>query len=125
MHIMKNTKKLILAGNNLELTHAIKTFIQDKSEKLFDHNEKIVRMRVEVEYDPHQSTHQKEYIAKGHLEVRGNNHIVAAASNDLYKSIDQMVLKLDRMMRRRSRLERSKRKSKHGIDLPSFIPKIS
>tara|TARA_B100001093_G_scaffold15198_1_gene13965 strand:+ start:2264 stop:2647 length:384 start_codon:yes stop_codon:yes gene_type:complete len=125
MHTMKKIQKLIIAGNNLELTNSIKTVIEEKSEKLFDHNEKIIRMRVEVEYDPHQSTHQKEYIAKGHLDVRGNDHIVATASNDLYKSIDQMVLKLDRMMRRRSRLERSKRKSKHSIDLPAFIPKIS
>ena len=82
-------------------------------------------MRVEAEYDPHQSSHQKEYIAKGYLEVRGNDHIVSAASNDLYKSIDQMVLKLDRMIRRRARLQRSRRKSPHPIDIPSFIPKAS
>lgn len=119
---MKKIQKLIIAGNNLELTNSIKTLIEEKSEKLFDHNEKIIRMRVEVEYDPHQSTHQKEYIAKGHLDVRGNDHIVATASNDLYKSIDQMVLKLDRMMRRRSRLERDdyERASRHARPWPGW-----
>ena len=122
---MKNQVKLIMTGNNLELTSSIKTIIREKTEKLFEHNEHIVRMRVEAEYDPHQSSHQKEYIAKGYLEVRGNDHIVSAASNDLYKSIDQMVSKLDRMMRRRARLQRSKRKNPHPIDIPSFIPKAS
>ena len=122
---MKEQKKLIIAGKRLELTDSIKTIIKEKSEKLFSHNNHIVRMRVEVEYDPHQSTHQGEYIAKGHLEVRGNDHNVTVATNDLYKSIDKMVLKLDRMMRRRSRLERTKRKIKHNIDIPSFIPKMS
>ena len=122
---MKEQKKLILAGKHLELTDSIKTIIKEKSEKLFLHNSHIVRMRVEVEYDPHQSTHQGEYIAKGHLEVRGNDHNVTVATNDLYNSIDLMVEKLDRMMRRRSRLERTKRKLKHDIDIPSFIPKMS
>ncbi|MFL2842897.1 MAG: ribosome hibernation-promoting factor, HPF/YfiA family [Coraliomargaritaceae bacterium] len=122
---MKEQKKLIVAGKHLELTDSIKTIIEEKSEKLFSHNSHIVRMRVEVEYDPHQSTHQGEYIAKGHLEVRGNDHNVTVATNDLYKSIDLMVEKLDRMMRRRSRLERTKRKLKHDIDIPSFIPKMS
>ncbi len=122
---MKEQKKLILAGKHLELTDSIKTIIKEKSEKLFSHNSHIVRMRVEVEYDPHQSTHQGEYIAKGHLEVRGNDHNVTVATNDLYNSIDLMVEKLDRMMRRRSRLERTKRKLKHDIDIPSFIPKMS
>ena len=122
---MKQNTKIIMAGNNLELTESIKTIIREKSEKLFDHNDHIVRMRVEVEYDPHQSSHQKEYLAKGHLEVRGNDHNVTAASNDLYKSIDQMVHKLDRMMRRRSRLERTKRKNPHAIDIPAYIPKVS
>ncbi len=122
---MKKSTRLIMSGENLELTNSIKQFIIEKSEKLFYHNEKIIRMRVEVKYDQHKSSHQKEYLAKGHLEVKGNDHNVTEASNDLYKSIDQMVLKLDRMMRRRSRLERTKRKQPHGIDLPAYIPKIS
>ena len=63
--IMKEEKKLIVAGKHLELTDSIKAIIEEKSEKLFSHNGHIVRMRVEVEYDPHQSTHQGEYIAKG------------------------------------------------------------
>lgn len=122
---MKKSTRLIMSGENLELTNSIKQFIIEKSEKLFYHNEKIIRMRVEVKYDQHKSSHQKEYLAKGHLEVRGNDHNVTEASNDLYKSIDQMVLKLDRMMRRRSRLERTKRRQPHDIDIPAFIPKIS
>ena len=57
---MKNQIKLIMTGNNLELTNSIKTIIKEKTEKLFEHNDHIIRMRVETEYDPHQSSHQKE-----------------------------------------------------------------
>jgi len=114
---------VIISGLNMELTDAIKNMVHEKSEKLFEHEDHIIRMRVELEYDPHQSTHQKEFIAKGQLEVRGNDHFATAATDDLYKSIDDMVQKLDRMLRRRSRLKKVKRKETHIIDIPADIPK--
>lgn len=114
---------VIISGLNMELTEAIKKMVHEKAEKLFEHEDHIIRMRVELEYDPHQSTHQKEFIAKGQLEVRGNDHFATAATNDLYKSIDSLVQKLDRMLRRRSRLKKVKRKDTHLVDIPAEIPK--
>ncbi|MDB2506631.1 ribosome-associated translation inhibitor RaiA [Opitutales bacterium] len=114
---------IIISGLNMDLTDAIKNVVHAKAEKLFEHEDKIVRMRVELEFDPHQSTHKNEFIAKGQLEVRGNDHIAHAETNDLYKSIDEMVNKLDRMLRRRSRLKKVKRKDTHIIDIPAEIPK--
>ena len=114
---------VIISGLNMELTEAIKNMVHEKAEKLFEHEDKIIRMRVELEYYPHQSTHQKEFIAKGQLEVRGNDHFASAATEDLYKSIDDLVSKLDRMLRRRSRLKKVKRKDTHLVDIPADIPK--
>lgn len=114
---------VIISGLNMDLTDAIKNMVHAKVEKLYEHQENIVRMRVELQYDSHKKSHQKEFIAKGHLEVRGNDHICSSATNDLYKSIDLMVQKLDRMLRRRSRLQRVKRKDTHSIEIPSVIPK--
>ena len=114
---------VIISGLNKKLTDAIKNMVHEKVEKLFEHEDRIIRMRVELEYDPHQSTHQKEFIAKGQLVVRGNDHFASAATEDLYKSIDELVSKLDRMLRRRSRLKKVKRKDIHLVDLPSNIPK--
>jgi len=116
---------VIISGLNLDLTDAMKNVVHEKVEKLFEHNDHIVRMRVELQYDSHQASHQKEYIAKGHLEVRGNDHVVTVATDDMYKSIDQMVQKLDRMIRRRSRLKKVKRKHTHVVDIPAAIPKAS
>ena len=114
---------VIISGLNMELTEAIKNMVHEKAEKLFEHEDQIIRMRVELEYDPHQSTHQKEFIAKGQLEVRGNDHFASAATEDLYKSIDDLVSKLDRMLRRRSRLKKVKRKDTHLVAIPADIPK--
>ncbi|WP_269522108.1 ribosome hibernation-promoting factor, HPF/YfiA family [Coraliomargarita parva] len=116
---------VIISGLNMTLTDSMKHMVQQKAEKLFEHEERIIRMRVELEYDSHQTSHQREFIAKGHLEVRGNDHVASAATDDLYKSIDLMVQKLDRMLRRRSRLHKVKRKDTHVIDIPAEIPKAS
>lgn len=114
---------VIISGLNMELTDAIKDVVHEKVEKLFEHDDHIIRMRVELEYDPHQKSHEKEFVAKGHLAVRGNDHVAHAETDNLYKSIDEMVNKLDRMIRRRSRMEKAKRKDVHGIDIPGEIPK--
>lgn len=113
---------VIISGLNMELTDAIKNVVHEKVEKLFEHDDQIIRMRVELEYDPHPKTHEKEFIAKGQLEVRGNDHIVHAETDNLYKSIDEMVNKLDRMIRRRSRLQKAKIRNVHAIDIPASIP---
>ena len=114
---------VIISGLNLDLTDAMKDMVHDKAEKLFEHDDHIIRMRVELEYDSHQASHQKEFIAKGQLEVRGNDHFASDASGDMYKSIDGMVQKLDRMLRRRHRLAKVKRKNTHDVEIPADIPK--
>ncbi|MGK0456245.1 MAG: putative sigma-54 modulation protein [Zhongshania aliphaticivorans] len=116
---------VIISGLNMDLTEAIKNIIYEKVEKLFEHDDQIIRMRVELEYDSHRKTHEKEFIAKGHLEVRGNDHVAHAETDNLYKSIDGMVHKLDRMIRRRSKLQKVKRKDIHDIDIPIVIPKTA
>jgi len=50
--------------------------------------------------------------------------IVSEASDDIYKSIDLAVTKLDHMLHRRSRLKKVKRKHPHEIDIPAEILKI-
>jgi len=113
---------VIVTGRNLELTEAMKEAVYRKVEKLFAHEERIIRLRVELEYNKN-VTGQDEQIAKGHIEIDGKPLITSEASEDMYTSIDRMVEKLDRMLRRRSRLRRVKRKDVHAVDLPSELPK--
>jgi putative sigma-54 modulation protein len=113
---------VIVTGRNLELTDAIKEAVYKKAEKLFEHEERIIRLRVELEYNKN-VTGQNEHIAKGHIEIHGKPLITSESSENLYASIDQMVDKLDRMLRRRSRLRKVKRKDVHSVDLPSELPK--
>ena len=119
-----NSDALIISGVHLDLTDALKNTVVEKVEKLFRHENAIIRIRVELEFNPNNSK-ENEYTAKGHIELNGPPKVVAVASEDLYKSIDLLMEKLDRMLRRRSRLRISKRNHPHEVDIPSKLPKTS
>ena len=120
-----NNKEVIISGLHMDLTAAIKSLVEEKTDKLFAHEARIRRIRVELEYNGNKGKgKQEEFIAKGHIEINGPPMIVSEATEDLYKSIDLMVNKLDRKLRRRSRLMRVKRKNPHDIDIPAQLPKI-
>lgn len=121
-----NNHEVIISGVHMDLTPALKEMVQNKVSKLFQHEEKIIRIRVELEADIHKGDHQKEFIAKGHIEINGPDMVVAEKSDDLYKSIDGMVIKLARKLRRRSRLIRVKRKHAHReLDIPASLPQVN
>lgn len=120
-----NNKEVIISGLHIDLTDALKNLVTEKADKLFQHEERIIRLRVELEYNLNKGSGKaEEFIAKGHIEINGPPMIVSVASEDLYKSIDQMISKLDRKLRRRSRLNRVKRKQPHGVDIPANLPKV-
>jgi putative sigma-54 modulation protein len=114
---------VIITGRHIELTDSLKNIVQEKAVKLFNHDDKIIRLRVELEYNQN-VTNLKEFIAKGHIEMRGPGLNVTSETEDLYKSIDEMVNKLDRMLRRKHRLSKVKRKDTHGIEFPADLPKV-
>ena len=113
---------MILSGNNLTLTDAIRSAVNEKIDRLFTHESHIIRIRVELGFSQNASK-EDEFFAKGYIEIKGPPLIAAAEADDLYKAIDEMVDKLDRMLRRRSRLRRVKRKVPHSVEIPAEIPK--
>lgn len=120
-----NNHEVIISGVHMDLTPALKEMVKNKVAKLFQHEETIIRVRVELTANAHKGDHQQEFIAKGHIEINGPDMIVAEKSDDLYKSIDGMVIKLTRKLRRRSRLIRVKRKHAHReLDIPASLPQV-
>ncbi len=123
---MNNTSskhEVILKGVHLDLTEALKSIAEEKVSRLFRHEDRIVRIRVELEHDKTRAK-EKEFVAKGHIEIHGPTMNAAVASDDCLKSLDQLVDKLDRMIRRRSRLRISKRRHPHAVEIPAELPKV-
>ncbi len=119
-----SNNEIIISGQNLELTDALKTNVTSKMEKLFTHDDRIIRLRIELAYKPNKN-HHNEFSAKGHIEIPGPDMVVSVASDDMYKSIDELIVKLARKIRRRHRLERIKRNKLHDVDIPAALPKIA
>ncbi len=118
----RNGHEIILSGIHLDLTDALKNIAHEKLQRLFRHEDRIVRVRVELEHDRSRDR-SEEFIAKGHIQIQGPDMICSVASEDCLKSLDLMVDKLDRMIRRRARLRKVKRHHPHPVEIPADIPK--
>jgi putative sigma-54 modulation protein len=119
-----NNNELIISGRHLDLTDSLKYFVTEKMEKLFRHEERIIRIRVELEADKLQ-TNETVFRAKGIIEITGPDMVASETCGEMHRSIDLLVQKLDRMIRRRSRLKKVKRNHPHSVDIPAVLPKVA
>ncbi|MEY4489927.1 MAG: ribosomal subunit interface protein [Verrucomicrobiota bacterium] len=99
---------IIVSGIHLDLTPALKQFVQEKSVRLFRHEERIVRLRVELECDPKQDVAHR-FTAKGHIEINGPDMNASVSEDECHKAVALLVDKLDRMLGRRAQLQKARR----------------
>src|SRR5690606_20265151 len=97
---LHSDSKLILRGIHLGLTPAMKAAIEAKSSRLFRHEPQIIRLRIDVEPTP--AAGVRSFTARGHVEISGADLLASIATEDAYKSVDLLMDKLDRMLRRRA-----------------------
>lgn len=116
--------ELIVSGIHLELTPSLKTFVHQKAERLFRHEERILRLRIELECDPRQSVANR-FTAKGHMQIQGPEMNAAVAADECHKAVALLTDKLDRMLRRRSRLHKVRRHLNSAPEVRAELAKAS
>lgn len=125
MNTSHSHHEVIVTGIHLELTPSLKNYVKDKCERLFRHEGHIVRIRVELECDrKHDREHN--FVAKAHVELRGPNINCSAASEEMHKSIDLLIDKVDHVLHKRHGQHKDKRNHPHaiefdGVDLPKAM----
>ena len=117
-----NPHEIIVSGIHVPLTAALKAYVTEKMQRLFAHESRIVRIRVDIEFDDRKAKEDR-FTAKANLQIHGPDANISVTSDDAYKSIDLLVDKLDRSLRRRSRLSKEKRNHPHGVELETALPK--
>ena len=117
-----HSHEVIVSGIHLELTPSLKTFVHEKAQRLFRHEERIVRVRVELECDPKQDVAHR-FSAKGHISIHGPDMNAVVASDECHKAVSLLIDKLDRMLARRSSMYKTKRKRPHAVEIPVELPK--
>jgi len=118
----QNQHELIVSGIHLELTPSLKTFVREKAERLFRHEERIVRLRVELECDRNETVVAR-FKAKGHVVIQGPDMNAMVEADECHKAVSMLVDKLDRMLGRRHQLHRVKRNHPHAVELGAELPK--
>ncbi|MES2693574.1 MAG: ribosome-associated translation inhibitor RaiA [Verrucomicrobiota bacterium] len=118
----QNNHELIVSGIHLDLTPSLKTFVREKSERLFRHGERIVRIRVELACDRSLAS-GVQFEAKGHIHINGPDMNATVQADECHKAVSMLIDKLDRMLQRRHQLTRVKRNHPHAVELEADIPK--
>jgi putative sigma-54 modulation protein len=121
----QNNHEVIVAGIHLELTPSLKFFVCEKADRLFRHEEHIIRMRVELECD-RQETMSAKFKAKGHIAIHGPDLNASVSSDECHKAVSLLMDKLDRMLAKRHYLRKMKRNHPHpveflGVELPKAV----
>jgi putative sigma-54 modulation protein len=88
---------LTISGHHLELTPAIREYVQTKLERIQRHFDHVIDIAVilTVEKLPEKEKRQKAEI---NLHVRGKDLHVESIAQDLYAAIDTLIDKLDRQV---------------------------
>jgi putative sigma-54 modulation protein len=99
--------------------------VQEKMERLFRHEAHIVRIRVELECD-RKHDHAHKFVAKAQVEIRGPNINCTAESEEMHKSVDLLIDKVDHVLHKRHGQHKEKRNHPRSIefadvDLPKAI----
>lgn len=81
-----------ISGHHLEVTEALKDYVQCKVERLSNHHDRITKTHVILSVD---KLVQK---AEATLHVSGKDIFADASDSDLYAAIDSLADKLDRQL---------------------------
>ena len=95
-----DTPKLIVSGIHLWLTDAMKRALHTKAARLFRHEPRILRLRIDVERDRHGRL--RVFTAKGRVEIAGPDLSAAVTADNAYVAINRLIARLDRMLRKRT-----------------------
>lgn len=88
---------LTISGHHLELTPAIRDYVQTKLERIWRHFDHVIDISVILTVDKHPEK-EKRQRAEITLRVRGKDLHVESISHDLYAAIDTLIDKLDRQV---------------------------
>ncbi len=86
--------QLTITGHHLEVTPALRTYIESKMERLERHFDHMTNTHVIL------SVEKLRQKAEATLHVSGGNLFADATSEDMYAAIDSLIDKLDRQIKK-------------------------
>ena len=92
--------KLLLRGIHLDLNDAMKALIETKTARLFRHEPRILRLRIDVERDVRRGVEM--FIAKGRVELASPDRAASVTAEAAPEAIIRLIDKLALILRKRT-----------------------
>ena len=84
-----------ITGHHVDVTPALRAFVTEKMQKLIRHSDQVISIRVILNVE------KLQQLAEASVNVGGQTLFAKFTAQDMYASIDGLVDKLDRQVRRR------------------------
>jgi putative sigma-54 modulation protein len=88
---------LTISGHHLEMTPAIRDYVQSKLERIVRHFDQVIDIAVILTLED-LAQKEKRQRAEINLRLAGKTIFVESSSQDLYAAIDTLIDKLDRQV---------------------------
>jgi len=86
--------QLNLTGHHVEITDALRQYVQDKMERVERHFDKVTNTHVIL------SVENVRHKAEATVNMSGNNIFAENTEDDMYAAIDGLIDKLDRQVKK-------------------------
>lgn len=86
--------QLSLTGHHIEITDALKSYVENKFERLSRHLDQVINVHVIL------SVAKLRQTAEATIQVNGASLFADAVHEDLYAAIDELIDKLDRQVKK-------------------------
>ena len=83
-----------ITGNRIEITQALRSYIENKCERLERHFDQLIHLHIVL------SVEKMRQKAEATLHLSGANVVASAEHEDMYAAIDDLTDKLDRQRKK-------------------------
>jgi putative sigma-54 modulation protein len=96
---------LTISGHHLEVTPALRTYVESKLDRITRHFDQVVDVKVLLSIE-NQTEKERRQKAECNIHVKGSDMFAESAHQDMYAAVDELVDKLDRqVVRHKDRLQ--------------------
>ena len=90
---------LTISGHHLEVTPALRTYVEGKLDRITRHFDQVVDVKVLLSIE-NQTEKERRQKAECNIHVKGKDIFAESTHADLYAAVDELADKLDRQVLR-------------------------
>jgi putative sigma-54 modulation protein len=88
---------LTISGHHLEVTPALRTYVEGKLDRITRHFDQVVDVKVLLSIE-NQTEKERRQKAECNIHVKGSDMFAESAHEDMYAAVDELMDKLDRQV---------------------------